>query len=81
MDCILVQGLRPQGTDSDGRWFERLTDAINERWPVPAASAATQCLSSASMIIGQKSVDWGLRVIETERPRDLDEWASGWRSG
>ena len=26
-----------------------------------------------------EAVDWGLRVIETERPQDLDEWARGWR--
>ena len=28
-----------------------------------------------------EAVDWGLRVIETERPQDLEEWLSGWRIG
>ena len=26
-----------------------------------------------------EGVDWGLRVIETERPEDLDEWLHSWR--
>ena len=28
-----------------------------------------------------EAVDWGLWVIETERPQDLDEWAHGWKGG
>lgn len=26
-----------------------------------------------------EAVNWGLRVIETERPQDLDEWSHAWR--
>ena len=28
-----------------------------------------------------EAVDWGLRVIETERPQDLEEWLKSWRTG
>ena len=28
-----------------------------------------------------EAVDWGLRVIETERPQDLEEWLNSWRTG
>ena len=28
-----------------------------------------------------EAVDWGLRVIETERPQDLEEWLNSWHTG
>lgn len=41
MDCILTHGLRPR-QGYGGEWFDRVTNAIKGRWPVPTASAGTR---------------------------------------
>ena len=46
--------------------------------PLPKlADARASGYSSAFL----EAVDWGLRVVETERPQDLEEWSRGWQSG
>ena len=46
--------------------------------PLPKlANARVAGYSSAFL----EAVDWGLRVVETERPQDLEEWSRGWHRG
>ena len=62
MDCVLVHGLRQRHVDGDGRWFERITDAIKGRWPVPIASPGTQSAERGLGISGGPYYFYALRA-------------------
>ena len=59
-----------EATRRQGQLLRTQTD------PLPKlAEAGREGYSSAFL----EAVDWGLRVIEAERPEDLDEWLHSWR--
>lgn len=62
MNSILTHGLRQHRVDSGGGWFERLTDAIKGKWPVPNASKGTRRAEHGLGISGRPYYFYALRA-------------------
>lgn len=62
MDCLLVRGLRHSPFGRDGDWLARTTEAIQGRWPPPAASVGTQRAESGLGIQGRPYYFYALRA-------------------
>lgn len=62
MDCILVHGLRRRRVGPGGGWFERMTDALVGRWPMPIASARTQRAEHGLGVSGKPYYFYSLRA-------------------